>query len=298
MQLDTALLEFAYSKDHSPASRHWYRSRLRAFTDWLRDQGVTDIEGITAPLVRRYIDYRRTATSRTGQPLDSHTLHGHARAIKTLLRWAAMEGVIDERIPKRITMPRKAEKLLPILTGDQVRRLMLACDQTDYSVRDRATLAVLLDTGIRASELCGLTLDRAVLTADDAYLIVHGKGRKVREVGLGRQSRLLLHKYIHRYRHAPREQQAVFVGRRGAALRPEGLDRLLYRLRDKAGLRGVRTGAHVWRHTYAYNFIAQGGDVMRLSRLLGHTSVATTQGYLSAFSAREARRGQSVLDRM
>jgi site-specific recombinase XerD len=139
------------------------------------------------------------------------------------------------------------------------------------------------------------------MTQDDAYLIVHGKGRKTREVGLGRQSRSLLLRYLHRARHTSKrrpDNQAVFLGRSGAALRPEGLDRILYRLRDRAGLTGVRTGAHVFRHTYAYTYISQRGDVMRLSRLLGHTSVSTTQGYLSAFTASQARHGQSVLDQM
>jgi len=53
--------------------------------------------------------------------------------------------------------------------------------------------------------------------------------------------------------------EPVFVGRAGTALQPEGLDRMLYRLRDRAGLQGIRGGAHVWRHTHAYRYIAAGG---------------------------------------
>jgi site-specific recombinase XerD len=172
MQLESALLEFAFSKDHSPASRYWYRARLGAFTAWLTGQGVNELEDVTALLVRRYVEYRRTAISpRTGKPVDTHTLHGHVRAIKALLNWSASEGLVDDRLPRRITLPKRAQKLLPVLTPDQVRRLTLACE----SVRDRAILSVLLDTGIRASQLCGLTIDRTVLTQDDAYLVVHGK---------------------------------------------------------------------------------------------------------------------------
>lgn len=209
MQIESALLEFAYSKDHSAESRRWYRARLQAFTAWLRDQGVSELEGITAPLVRRYVDYKRTTDSpRTGKPLDSHTLHGHVRAVKTFLRWAALDGLIDEKLTRRITMPKRSEKLLPVLTPDQVRRLTLACE----SVRDRAILSVLLDTGVRASELCGLTLDRVVLTQDDAYLVVHGKGRKMREVGLGKQSRQALHRYILRERGRTAIRRCFWAG--------------------------------------------------------------------------------------
>ena len=122
-----------------------------------------------------------------------------------------------------------------MLSEAQTDALFAAC----RTARDRAILAVLLDTGIRAGELTGLTVDQVFFSPDDAYLLVHGKGRKSREVGLGRRSRMLLHKYIHRTR-AGVTSGPVFVGRTGTALPPEGLDRMLYRLRDRAGLQGVR----------------------------------------------------------
>jgi site-specific recombinase XerD len=294
MHLDDALTEFAYSKDHSPESRRWYRTRLGAFTTWAKDQGVTEIEAVDAPLVRRYIEHRRTTPIKGGTLIDSHTLHGYTRAIRTLLNWAASEDLLDARVAKRVALPKKTVKVLPVLTAQQVERMFDACE----SPRDKSIMAVLLDTGIRASELCGLPLDRVHFSIDDPYLLIYGKGRKQREVGLGKRSRGLLHKWVHRHRVAPKEVQAVFVGRTQQQLRPEGLDRMLYRLRDRAGLQGVRVGAHVWRHTYAYNYVAAGGDVFRLSRLLGHSSVAVTQLYLSAFTARDARRGLSVLDQM
>jgi site-specific recombinase XerD len=110
MQLSEALVEFAYSKDHSQESRRWYRYRLDAFTSWLAEQDVDHVEDITAPLLRRYPDYRRTAISRTGKPLDSHTLHGHARAVKTFLNWAVTEDLIDGKLPKKVMLPRRAVK--------------------------------------------------------------------------------------------------------------------------------------------------------------------------------------------
>jgi site-specific recombinase XerD len=296
MRLENAVTEFTYAHDYTPATLNWYRSRLGAFIAWAHEQGVTEIEGITAPLVRRYQDHLHTRETRTGKPLDTFTLHGHTRAIRTLLFWAASEELIDEKAARRVSLPKRAVKVMPTLSPPQIARIFDACAESAYPDRDRAILAVLIDTGIRASELCGLTLDRAHFSADDAYLLVHGKGRKSREVGLGKRSRSLLYKYVHRYRTADSGERHVFVGRGGRPLAPEGLDRVLYRLRDAAGLDGVRVGAHVWRHSYAFAYIAAGGDLMRLCRLMGHSSVMVTQGYLTAFSAREARRGYSVLD--
>jgi site-specific recombinase XerD len=115
MELAAALTELAYAKDWSPSSRRWFTSRLGAFFSWAEDQGITELERVTAPLVRRYVDERRTSTSRTGKPLDSHTLNGHVRAIRALLHWAVAEGIVDANVPKRIALPRKEAKILAIL---------------------------------------------------------------------------------------------------------------------------------------------------------------------------------------
>jgi site-specific recombinase XerD len=85
---------------------------------------------------------------------------------------------------------------------------MCACEASEtpeYVAQDKTILAVLLDTGIRANELCILTLDQVAFTPEETYLWVKGKGRKDREVGLGKKSRTLLHRYIHRARAAPRD---------------------------------------------------------------------------------------------
>jgi site-specific recombinase XerD len=252
--------------------------------------------------VRRYIEERRTAPAKSGQPLDSHTLHGHVRAIRAWLHWAAAEELLDDKVAKRIALPKREQKVLAVLTSEQVTRLFRAAEAGESAAlvaRDKALLAVLFDCGIRAGELCTLSLDAVHFTADDAYLLVKGKGRKQREVPLGSKSRGLLHRYIHRAR--PRSEHAlVFVAKGGGALTPEGLDRLLYRLRDRAGVEhftGVRVNAHRCRHTYAVRSLEAGMDVYQLSRLMGHSSVAVTEGYLKAYTSRQARRhAVSVLD--
>lgn len=294
MLLDAAVTEFAYAKDWTPATRRWYAHKLRVFTAWLCTQTppITTIEAITAPLVRRYIDERRSDRTPTGQPIDSFTLHGHVRAVRALLFWAASEDLIDDKVPKRIALPKREQKVLAILSDDQITRLLREAARTDTPARDSALVALLLDTGCRASELCGLTLDDVTFTADSAWLLVHGKGRKQREVALGKKARAALHRYIHRERTAPFTQRAVFLGKKGP-LTPEGLDRLLYRLRDEAGAEhfaGVSVGAHRWRHTHAVKALEAGMDVYAVSRQMGHSDISVTaNSYLHAVSARQLR---------
>jgi site-specific recombinase XerD len=299
MRIEDSLTEFLLSTDYTPQSRKWYKSRLGAFITWAEGQGAKELDTVTAPLVRRYLDTRKTGDTRTGRPLSSHTLHGHARAIKALLNWAGRDGLVDERLTTRVKMPVKEQKVIATWTQPQINLLFNACNLK----RDEAILGVLLDTGIRASELCGLTLDRTILTSDDAYLLVNGKGRKQREVGLGRRARLALARYLHRERSStlPRGVTSLytFLARGGEPLSVEGLERVMERLRDKAGrehFQGVRVSPHTARHTFAVNYLQAGGDVFRLSRLMGHSSLLVTEGYLKTVTQRAARQGPSVLD--
>ncbi len=173
-----------------------------------------------------------------------------------------------------------------------------ACENeytSELVARDRAILSILLDTGIRANELCSLTLDKVHLDTQDAYITVHGKGNKWREVGLGKQARTALYKYIHRYRTASKDNDYVFLSRYKVKMTPTGLNQILYRLADWAHVEG-RVSAHVWRHTYAMQYLKNGGDVYKLSRLLGHVGISITENYVRSLSQRDARIGQSVLD--
>ena len=154
-------------------------------------------------------------------------------------------------------------------------------------------------TGIRAAELCGLTRECTFLRLDDSYLKVHGKGDKWREVPLGKDARTALYRYMTRYRKADSEEQHIFVNRNGRPLTTNGLDQMLARLAQWARITGVRCSAHTFRHTFAVNYLATSNDVYKLSRLMGHSEVKITEGYLITVKARAARQdGISIVDTM
>lgn len=289
MRLTDAITELRYSKDWSPQSAAWYDGRFKAFVLWAEQQDVTELEQITPSLVRRYLDYLHNRTTRTGKPLDSFTVHGHIRAVRTLLFWAASEDLIDEKIPKRIQPPKKEQKVLQVLSDKQLALLFKAASMTDTPLRDTSLLYLLLDTGCRASELCGLKMQDVTFTPDAAWILVHGKGRKQREVALGKKARLALSRYLHRERQSDNER--VFIGKKGA-LNSEGLDRLLYRLRDKAGaehFEGITVAAHRWRHTHAVKALEAGMDLFAVSKQMGHAEIGVTTNYLKAVTARQIR---------
>lgn len=167
-----------------------------------------------------YASILTTAPTRTGTPLSSATLNGHARAIRAWLNWAGQEGIVDDRIPRRVRPPKVEQRLMPVLTPAQVERMLNAAD----TARDRTIIAVLADTGVRASELCGLTLNHCYIApGQGAYILVRGKGMKWRECPLGSRAARLLLRYIHSDRIRAANTQPVFTGRGGGSLTPGGL---------------------------------------------------------------------------
>jgi integrase/recombinase XerD len=306
MNLSAALTQFLYAKDYTPKSRRWMTQKLEAFVAWCAASGILDTTALTRQHIRQFIHtVRETPSATTGDPIASSSLHGYMRALKGFLRWCVEEEWLDAKVVRHLEMPRVEQKVIATFTKRHIEVLFRACDSgaesPQQAARDKAIVAVLLDTGVRANELCSLTLDRVHLTQHDAYAIVDGKGRKQREVSLGMKARQLLHRYIHQYRDAYRpafDERHVFLAKGATPLTPTGLARLLGSLRERGRITDIQVNAHRFRHTYAVTFMEQNHDVLRLSRTLGHTSLAVTDNYLRAFTSRSARQGKSVLDNL
>src|SRR5271157_2818591 len=286
----------------SVKTREWYEQKLKVFSEWYTEKGIT-LESLTVNTLRQFAQYLTTRTNpHTGKQISTYTQHGYMQVVKSFLGWCSHEDDIQvkDTLAKRVPMTKREIKVIETFTPEQIKALFAACrDEKYYGLeqRDKAILAVLFDTGIRAGELCGVTLDNVHLTKDDAYLKVYGKGSKWREVPLGKTSSAALHKYIHRYRPESK-QKYVFLTRSGDQFTISGLGKLFERLETRAHIKNVRCSPHTCRHTYAVNYLANGGDVYKLSRLLGHTSVSVTENYLRAFKDKDARNGDSVLDQM
>lgn len=303
MLLSAFLDDFLSGKKHdlkSPRSREFYRDNFKKFEVWCVSHGITTLDQLDAHTVRHYLDYLvDDAKTKHGHPPSQASLHSYMRAVRAPLNWGVSEGYLSSQVTSRLKMPKVDKKVVEVFTPQQLVKLYAACqDQASpiYRARDMAMLALLLDTGIRASELCTLTLDRTHLDHTDPYIRVIGKGRKERDVGpLGQATCRRLRVYIHRFRKSTTPW--TFLSHRGGQLTRLGLDKILYRLRERTGITGVRVSAHTFRHTYACQFLSKGGDIFKLQQLLGHSDIATTQIYLRAFDQSLARRGlDSIAD--
>ncbi len=163
--------------------------------------------------------------------------------------------------------------------------MLSVCDtETRAGFRDYVLLLLLLDTGMRVSELCNLR----VADVYPRYVKVSGKGMKEREIGLHPQMSKLLWKYLHKYRALfGVASDRVFVGEKGP-LTVSGIETIFDRIEARSGVRGIHP--HLLRHTFSKRYLQNGGDLFKLSRELGHSSVQVTGNiYLGDFKSTDAR---------
>lgn len=298
----------AYSYDilaRAKKTQLWYLQKLEVFAEWCEQSDIT-LETLKAIHLRQFAEYLKVRINpKTGKPISTYTQHGYFQVIKTFIKWCSseedMEEAVSDKLLKKAPKIKVDIKVIEIFTDDQIRALFEACKQENIEVliiRDRAILSCLFDTGMRASELTGLVLENVYIAKHDSYLKIYGKGSKWREVPLGLSACAALHKYIHRYRPKVKHPQ-VFLSRSGEPLTLSGLGQIFKRLGEWGHVKGVRCSCHTARHTYAITYLKNGGDVFKLSRLMGHSSIQVTENYLRAFQAKDARTGgQSLLDNL
>ncbi len=284
-------------------TRARHKHILSVFAAYCTSQGLT-LESIKVSHIRAFLEEVKHRRGHHASAVRSSTVRCYAQTLKALFAWLSreedFERLISPTLAKRIDLPKTDEQVLETFSPEQLAAMLAVTADQPFPVRDKAIVAVLIDTGIRASELCGLTLDSVWLDQDDSYLRVRGKGRKERELALGHAARMALRRYITRYRWPASKTEAhVFLGRRGHLLTVSGLEQIITQVGSRAHIKGVRCSPHTIRHSFAVRYLLNGGDLYKLSRLMGHTSVKITERYVASMKAWQARQGgHSVLDHL
>ncbi|MDH3403847.1 MAG: site-specific tyrosine recombinase XerD [Acidobacteriota bacterium] len=174
--------------------------------------------------------------------------------------------------------PKLWRKLPRTLTEEQVERLLEAPDlSTPLGRRDKAMIELLYATGLRVSELVGLTLPQ--LRLDAGFLVAFGKGSKERVVPIGEQAEQWVADYLAAVRPAlvRGRHDLVFVNRLGGGLTRQGFWKILRAHGVKAGV--DRLSPHVLRHSFATHLLEHGADLRAVQTMLGHADISTTQIY-------------------
>jgi site-specific recombinase XerD len=270
-----------------------YGQSVRFFSEWLVEHGrPATLDELTRSAIREWLADLVESGKAAG------TVRTRYKGLHRFGGWLVGEGELHEHPMAGIDVPTVPDKPVPLLSDDDLTALLKACAGKRWlDRRDEAVVRFLLDTGVRVSELTGLAV--ADVDLDHEMAMVTGKGRKVRPVYFAARTSRALDRWLReRRKHRWAHLDALFLGQRGA-LTSDGAREIVRVRGELAGLKGVHP--HRFRHSYAHDFLLNGGQERDLMRLAGWSSDAMLQRYGSAAAdlrAREAakrlRRGDRV----
>jgi integrase/recombinase XerD len=258
----------------APASLAAYRRDLAAWSRWLGGRGGRllgagrgDIEAWLADQFHA----KAKATS-IGRRLS---------AVRRFYRLQLERGLVREDPTLRVAPPKRPRRLPKNLSEAQVEALLAAPDvDAPLGLRDRAMLETLYATGLRVSELVGLT--RAQVALDAGVVRVMGKGSKERLVPLGEEAIGWVKRWLAEARPplaGASKSDHVFVTARGGPLTRQAFWALIKRHAKRAGIASASLSPHVLRHAFATHLLNHGADLRVVQLLLGHADITTTTIY-------------------
>jgi integrase/recombinase XerD len=262
-----------------------YTRYLRIMIDSLEKTcSVTELEKVTVNHLRECVLYLLSPDYKA--VLSANTVRLYVRVWKVFFNWCYQEELLDVNPTSRLRSPKPENHVKQTFTSEQVQAILDSCDlSTEVGFRDYVIFSLMADTGLRLSEVASLEVDNVYST----YIKVRGKGRKEREIGLHPEVSKLLWKYMNKYRRAGGDETALFLGHKGP-LKKYGIEDIIKRAKKRCGLDVSQFSAHIFRHTFSKQYIDHGGDVLRLSRELGHSDIKITEIYLRDFSSTDARK--------
>jgi len=266
-----------------------YRRDLERFGDFLRRRGLDDFGALRALDVSEHI----MEASRAG--LCESTIARRIASLRAWLTWMRSEGRITRDVAALLQSPKKWRKLPRALNVDAAAQLVTSPDaDARLGARDRAMLELLYSSGLRVSELCGLT--GAGVNVDAGYVRCMGKGRKERVTPIGGAARDALREYCARSRpelllrgaqnglvDTPLTARValaapLFLSRSGGPIERTAVYRIVRREAKKEGLKG-KVSPHTLRHSFATHLLEGGANLRTVQELLGHADISTTEIY-------------------
>ena len=209
--------------------------------------------------------------------LKPSTINAKIAALTHLLKW------LGHTVPDWIQRPSRSRSLPKTLGRRELARLRKAVSESEDPLAMPVS-TLMLDTGLRVSELCALDIDD-IDKEDLSALVIGGKGEKDRTVLFTQSSVEVLESWEpirdRRLRDSGEDGlRAVFVSSRGRRINPRSIQKMMDRLADSADIPKSRLSPHTLRHTFATGLLERGADLVTIQRLLGHSSIATTRVYL------------------
>ena len=295
----TCFLQYKSAEGLAPVTVTGYERDLKL---WIEYQGDLDIITVTSQHILSFLNYLRTEyvprriAGDNSRKLAPKTVYNLYVSLASFFTWASREFDFSNPM-KNIPRPRVPEDppVEPFKKED-VELLIKACDFCEEAVtdrrrkfimqrstgkRDKAILLTLLDSGLRAGELCALRIadvdmktGRGQIRSGEAGRAKGGKGRVVY---LGKSARRFLWRYLAEREEGEDPYAPLFIGKFHRAFNRDALRQLINSLGAKAGVK--KCHPHRFRHTFAITYLRSGGDIFTLKSLLGHGSLEMVEHY-------------------
>lgn len=272
--LDLFLNYLVVEKGLAPNTLEAYGRDLAGYLEFLVERNISTLGQIDPPLVIAFLARLKE------RGLSSRSRARKLVSLRMFHRFLLAEGLAETNPAAQVEAPKSLARLPQTLTPDEIERL-LSAPRADscYDLRDRAMLEILYATGLRVSELVGLTLQD--LQLDVGYVTAFGKRRKQRIVPLGDAAMDALRDYL----DCGRGELAggggsafLFLNRSGNGLTRQGFWKMMKRRAVEAGISKNIT-PHTLRHSFATHLLDNGADLRAVQAMLGHADISTTQIY-------------------
>jgi integrase/recombinase XerD len=296
----TGFLQFKSAEGVSPRTMIAYEHDLKL---WIEQLGDMDIKEIRSRHILSFLSYLRTdyvprrIAGDNSQKLTPKTIYNIYVSLASFFTWASREFDMANPV-KNVPRPRvPPDPPVEPFKKEEVEALIKACDFSQEAAterrrkfvmprptgkRDKAILLTLLDTGLRAGELCALRIADLDMRTGRVQIRPGGagkaKGGKGRIVYLGKSARRFIWRYLAEREDAEDRDAPLFLGMLQRPLNPNALRLVINSLGEKAGVR--KCHPHRFRHTFAITYLRSGGDVFTLKALLGHSDLTMVQHYV------------------
>jgi integrase/recombinase XerC len=203
-------------------------------------------------------------------------------AVRSLYRWLAREGVVEQNPAKLVATPKRPQKLPRVPTIEEMNSVLDGAmpEVAAFPERDRLMLELLYGCGIRNSELTGINLDDIRMSAE--AILIRGKGKKERYVPFGDSVKTALSGYVATRQkllaETHKNSAALLINQRGGRLTTRSVGRIIKKIAVAKGL-SPDVHPHTLRHAFGTHMLEEGADLRAIQELLGHERLATTQRY-------------------